>query len=122
MLRHRRRQIVWFGVTAHPTAEWLARQISEAFPWDTVPRYVVRDREWCWSISTGEAADARSCGGAFAGVQMTTRGVLSLQLALLRRGVAQETKDAFNLEPDQYDQCPFRGSRDWGLGDKPPLS
>jgi len=45
VLRHRRRQIVWFGVTAHPTAEWLARQISDAFPWDTAPRYLVRDRD-----------------------------------------------------------------------------
>src|SRR6185369_13626447 len=45
VLRHRRRQIVSFGVTAHPTAEWLARQISEAFPWDTAPRYLVRDRD-----------------------------------------------------------------------------
>jgi transposase InsO family protein len=43
VLHHR--QIVSFGVTAHPTAEWLARQISEAFPWDTAPRYLVRDRD-----------------------------------------------------------------------------
>jgi transposase InsO family protein len=45
VLRHRRRQILSFGVTTHPTAEWLARQISEAFPWDTVPRYLIRDRD-----------------------------------------------------------------------------
>jgi transposase InsO family protein len=32
-------------VTAHPTAEWVARQVSEAFPWDTAPRYLIRDRD-----------------------------------------------------------------------------
>jgi transposase InsO family protein len=45
VLRHRRQQIVLFGVMAHPTAEWLARQICEAFPWDTAPRHLVRDRD-----------------------------------------------------------------------------
>jgi transposase InsO family protein len=45
VLRHRRREIVSFGVTAYPTAEWLARQICEAFPWDTAPRNLVRDRD-----------------------------------------------------------------------------
>jgi transposase InsO family protein len=45
VLRHARRQLAWIGVTAHPTAEWLARQLSEAFPWDSTPRYLVRDRD-----------------------------------------------------------------------------
>jgi transposase InsO family protein len=45
VLRHERRQLILIGVTAHPTAEWLARQISETFPWDTAPRYLVRDRD-----------------------------------------------------------------------------
>jgi len=44
ILRHSRRQVVAFAVTTHPTAEWLARQISEAFPWDTAPRILIRDR------------------------------------------------------------------------------
>ena len=39
---HGRRQLLWFAVTRHPTAEWLAQQIVEAFPWDTVPTYVIR--------------------------------------------------------------------------------
>lgn len=45
VLKHGRRQIVSFGVTAHPTAEWVARQITEAFPWDTAPAYLLRDRD-----------------------------------------------------------------------------
>ena len=37
ILGHGRRQLLWFAVTRHPTAEWLARQITEAFPWDRAP-------------------------------------------------------------------------------------
>ncbi len=40
-----RRRLVWTNVTANPTAEWIAHQITEAFPWDQVPRYLVRDRD-----------------------------------------------------------------------------
>ena len=42
---HGRRELLWFAVTRHPTAEWLARQIVEAFPWDTAPTYLVRDND-----------------------------------------------------------------------------
>jgi transposase InsO family protein len=45
ILRHGRRQLVSFGVTAHPTSEWIARQIVEAFPWDEAPRHLIRDRD-----------------------------------------------------------------------------
>jgi hypothetical protein len=40
-----RRDLVWINVTANPTAEWIARQITEAFAWDGAPRYMVRDRD-----------------------------------------------------------------------------
>ena len=52
VLGHRRRRLLWFAVTQHPTAEWLARQITEAFPWDTAPKYLIRDND-------------RAFGGAF---------------------------------------------------------
>ena len=45
VLAHERRRILHFAVTAHPTAEWTAQQMREAFPWDTVPRYLLRDRD-----------------------------------------------------------------------------
>src|SRR3974390_3299221 len=35
----------WIGVTPHPTAQWLARQITEAFPWDSAPTYLLRDND-----------------------------------------------------------------------------
>ena len=44
-LTHSRRELIHHAVTAHPTAEWVARQITEAFPWDTAPRYLMRDRD-----------------------------------------------------------------------------
>src|SRR6476659_5582380 len=43
-----RRQLLWFQVTRHPTAEWLARQITEAFPWTSAPAYLVRDNDYAY--------------------------------------------------------------------------
>src|SRR5438874_1213896 len=45
VLAHDRRHILHFAVTAHPTAEWTAHQLREAFPWDTAPRSLLRDRD-----------------------------------------------------------------------------
>jgi putative transposase len=45
VLAHDRRRILHFGVTAHPTAEWTVHQLREAFPWDSAPRYLLRDRD-----------------------------------------------------------------------------
>jgi transposase InsO family protein len=45
VIGHGRRQLLWVEVTSHPTAEWLARQITEAFPWLSAPTYLVRDND-----------------------------------------------------------------------------
>src|SRR3981189_2258861 len=45
VLAHERRRIVHFNVTAHPTAEWTVQQLREAFPFEKVPRYLLRDRD-----------------------------------------------------------------------------
>jgi putative transposase len=45
VLAHDRRRIVHFAITAHPTAEWTAQQMREAFPWESAPRYLLRDRD-----------------------------------------------------------------------------
>jgi hypothetical protein len=45
ILRHDRRRIISIGVTTHPAAQWIARQIIEAFPWNDVPRSLIRDRD-----------------------------------------------------------------------------
>jgi transposase InsO family protein len=45
IIRLDRRDLVWINVTTNPTAEWIARQITEAFPWNEAPRYLIRDRD-----------------------------------------------------------------------------
>ena len=44
--------LVWINVTANPTAEWVARQITEAFPWDEAPHYLIRDRDQIYGSVT----------------------------------------------------------------------
>ena len=45
VLRHARRRLVTIGVTSNPTAEWIAGQVTDAFPWDEAPRHLIRDRD-----------------------------------------------------------------------------
>ncbi len=45
ILRHARRRLVRIGVTNNPTAEWIAGQVADAFPWDEAPRHLIRDRD-----------------------------------------------------------------------------
>jgi transposase InsO family protein len=45
ILRHERRRLISLSVTDHPTAEWIARQITEAFPWESAPTHLIRDRD-----------------------------------------------------------------------------
>jgi transposase InsO family protein len=45
IVRLARRDLVWINVTTHPTAEWIAQQITESFPWNEAPRYLIRDRD-----------------------------------------------------------------------------
>src|SRR5438132_8392930 len=52
ILRHGRRLWVSFGVTKNPTAEWISRQITEAFPWDSAPHYLIRDIERVGAITS----------------------------------------------------------------------
>jgi hypothetical protein len=51
ILRLERRGLAWTNVTANPTADWIARQITEAFPWDEAPRYLIRDRDTAYGVA-----------------------------------------------------------------------
>jgi transposase InsO family protein len=55
ILRHEGRRLISLSVTAHPTAEWIARQITDAFPWDETPDNMIRDRD----ASYGQAVTRR---------------------------------------------------------------
>jgi putative transposase len=58
ILAHDRRKMVRFEVTRNPTAGWLARQVTEAFPWDTAPRYLLRDRDASYGAEFRRQVDA----------------------------------------------------------------
>src|SRR6478735_5715986 len=55
IMGHGRRQVIWFGVTTHPTAEWIAQQATEACGWESAPHYLIRD----WDRVYGEAFKRR---------------------------------------------------------------
>lgn len=50
ILDHSRRRILWTGVTFHPTPEWIGRQVTEAFPWEEAPRYMIRDSDGAFGL------------------------------------------------------------------------
>jgi transposase InsO family protein len=58
VLSHERRRVVHFAVTTHPTAEWTAQQLIEAFPWDTTPQYLLRDRDGSYGRAFEQTARA----------------------------------------------------------------
>ena len=57
ILSHDRRRPVHFAVTANPTTEWVAHQLLDAFPWDSAPRYLLRDRDGSYGRQFSEAAE-----------------------------------------------------------------
>jgi len=51
IVRLARRELVWINVTAHSTAECIAQQITEAFPWHEAPRYLIRDQDKIYGVA-----------------------------------------------------------------------
>ena len=51
VVRLGRRDLVWINVTTNPTAEWIARQLTEAFPWNDAPQYLIRDRDHVYGVA-----------------------------------------------------------------------
>ena len=51
IVRLARRELVWINVTPHPTAEWIAQQVTEAFPWSEAPRYLIRDQDGIYGVA-----------------------------------------------------------------------
>ena len=61
IVRLERRKLVWINVTSHPTAEWIARQVTEAFPWAEAPRYLIRDRDRVYGAAVTHRLRAMVC-------------------------------------------------------------
>jgi integrase-like protein len=51
ILRHARRRLVTISVTSNPTAQWMAGQVTDAFPWDEAPSHLIRDRDRAFGLS-----------------------------------------------------------------------
>ncbi len=67
IVRLDRRELVWINVTQHPTAEWIARQITEAFPWDRAPSYLIRDNDQIYGdVGLRRIRQAYSAGSTLA--------------------------------------------------------
>jgi transposase InsO family protein len=58
ILHLRRRELVWTNVTFHPTADWIAQQLTEAFPWDQAPSHIIRDRDTSYGLAFKRRLDA----------------------------------------------------------------
>ena len=58
MVRLDRRHLVWISVTANPTAEWVAQQITEAFPWDGAPKHLIRDQDGIYGTAVTQRVKA----------------------------------------------------------------
>ena len=65
IVRLDRRDLIWIDVTRHPTAEWIARQITEGFPWNEAPRYLIRDRDGLFGAIVTRRLRAMGIGQAY---------------------------------------------------------
>src|SRR3954451_17187431 len=100
ILRHDRRQILWIGVTTSPTAEWIARQISEACGWEPVPDYLVRDRD-------------RVYGEAF--TRIRAMGIIA-PCCFVQQGLGAVLRILFCVQAFANSRCTEQGIRSKAVG------
>jgi hypothetical protein len=84
VLGHGRRQLVWFAVARHPTAEWLAQQVVEAFPWNTAPTYLVRDNDRAYGPAFTRRVRTMGIRGFF-GVLVVDNSIAADRVAAKKR-------------------------------------
>jgi hypothetical protein len=80
ILQHDRRQILWLGVTAHPTAEWISHQLTEAYGSKVAPRYIIRHRDAVY----GDVFIRRLPGDEHSG--SANRAAIAVAERILRKG------------------------------------
>jgi len=106
IVRLARRELVWINVTAHPTAEWIAQQISEAFPWQEAPRYLIRDRNGIYGT------EVRRCLASLNVEEVLTAARSPCQSPYVERLIGSNRRECLNhviiLNGDIYDGfCPL---------------
>ena len=102
VLGHDRRRIIHFEVTQNPTQVWLARQMTEAFPWDTAPHYLLRDRD----ASYGQAFRDRV--EAMAIKEVVTAAQSPWQNPYVERVIGSIRRECLN-HIIIFDECHLRG-------------
>ena len=97
IVRHERRRLISLSVTDHPTAEWIARQITDAFPWDEAPDYMVRDRPLSPSAASMMWADRSHAEKTLQrlGVTRRERGLDGSMVIYWQPGKTKLSADAF---------------------------
>jgi hypothetical protein len=86
-----RRNILWIGVTTNPTAKWLALQITEAFPWDTAPQYLIRDNDGAYGRCSSDECDRWAFATAPRPLDRLGRTVMSSASSVLSGASASTT-------------------------------
>ena len=105
MLAHDRRRVLHFNVTAHPTAEWTAPQILEAFPFDTAPQYLLRDRDGTYGFESRKQVEVMEIGevlGTFSWMLESSPNIL-FQRCL--------TKESLQAGPKSFRRLPSKEQR-----------
>jgi hypothetical protein len=105
VIRHDRRRIVHFNVTAHPTAEWTAQQIIEAFPFDSAPKYLLRDRDRIYGCEFRKQVEV-----------MNIKEVLGAPPSPWRRAYVERVIGTFVVLNKSSNQALDEGMRYWHIG------
>jgi hypothetical protein len=95
-----RRALVWINVRTNPTAEWVARQITEAFPWDVAPRYMIRDRDRIYGIVVTCRLRAMGIRDRLTLAEWRCRTADRIDLARVSRSRNHLWRDAFAPGPE----------------------
>jgi hypothetical protein len=102
IIRLARRDLVWIDATPHPTAEWIARQITEAFPWNEAPRYLIRDRDQVYGAAATRrlrAMGIRAHRARFALAERLCRKIDRINPARVRGPYRRTGRDALAPSP-----------------------
>ena len=102
VLGHDRRRIIHFEVTHNPTQVWLARQMTEAFPWDTAPRYLLRDRDASYGQTFRDRVEAMAI------TEVVTAARSPWQNPYVERVIGSIRRECLN-HIIIFDECHLRG-------------